>query len=150
MTKSASEQDGHGHTLRDPLSLAAGALAKRMNRRGFLGNVGKGSAIAAAGMSGLFSVAGVGTDVKSALAYCCCWHCYSCQSVCVCNDSTQCSYQYYYCDDPEQEILWATCATDCRNHYLSCNDCCRAFVPYGDFQTPDYWSCPCWTNGCMC
>lgn len=133
----------------DWLSHTTNILARRMNRRGMLGGMSKGAVVAAAGISGLVSISGHSVAVKSALAACTYLHCYSCQSFCTCNDFASCYYTYNYCGQTEEH--WGLCSTHCTNHYLSCNDCCRSYVPYGDWDfRPDYFTCPCWTEGCMC
>jgi hypothetical protein len=73
----------------DPFSLLAQILGKRLNRRGFLGTLGKGAAAAAAALG---AVIPLGSNLKTALA---CKICFGCgPTQCVFNHEVSCTYDW--------------------------------------------------------
>jgi len=108
----------------------ADMASQRLNRRGFLGVVGKGAAVVAGMLAG---IAPLGANVKTALA--CRW-CEGCTASACSGGLSQCTSYYY--QGPTQS--WYTCTVDCRDYGFSC----KAYAAHGYYLN----YCPCGVMQC--
>ena len=135
MNKPASS-DRHarksGQPKDDRVAAAVLTLGKRMNRRGFLGWVGKGTAAVIATVAGL---GGIGASINTALA---CVYCGGCRSSCMVGNCECKNYAYVVGGSGFID----TCIKYCHTiGYTRCE--CRGSEGY--FGTYD---CPCYATYC--
>lgn len=116
----------------DRVTELARTLSRQMNRRGFLGMVAKGAAIATGAAAGLFQFAGVfGTSVQEAFA---CYYCWYNTGNCACKPSG-----VSWCDNADRP-------RSCRAQDYSWN-CVRAICYGGHFAISCPYDCA-WCDPC--
>lgn len=122
------------------MEMAVGWLGDRMNRRGFLGTIGKGAVALTAVATGLFPLPGIGRSVRDALA---CYFCSGCTGNCgFCGGnprySTGCEGQYYPIGHPEDYANYSCGSGICCPEYGN-PSACRACGITQETSFP----CPC-------
>lgn len=114
-----TEEPGRSHS--EPLTSMTEALAYRLNRRGFLGTIGKGALLLAGALAG---IAPIGANMKAALA---CVNCDGCRGDCRCGeDYSDCSANYIY-EGGNGTVYVRRCTMWCPYYYY----CCFAVMPRG-------------------
>lgn len=130
---------------RDRLRATARLLGHRLNRRDFVGTMGKGALVIAAALTGLDAF-----RVKPVLAFSCPPECCNgCIGECTCGPYySSCTYSYAFWTTQGELIQRSQlCAINCRNS--SGYECCYVYVPSGTYSP---YSCSCnaydCTGGC--
>lgn len=130
MNKQCGKSICANHTQDELLSEAILALGSRMNRRGFLGALAKGTGVISGAYMGLFQIAGIfGTGIREAIA---CYNCWSSSGQCVEAPS------WSFCSNADGshpcycgQLPWDYCQAICYGGHwvISCPDDCSFCDP---------------------